>query len=1363
MELRVLGALTAHENGAAVKLGGRQQRLVLALLCAHPNEAVSLDRILDDMWGEEVPASARKAVQGYVSNLRKSLGAETIGTEPNGYRLIATAANLDALAFEGSLAAARVRSDPAQRRAALVEALAMWTGRPYEDLEDAEPLAAEIERLAELRLTASEDLIEIDIDRGRATEAIPEIGSLTSAHPFRERTRGLQMRALYSAGRQSEALQAYQDLRHALATEIGVEPSAALKGLEAQILSQDESLDDHSTPQVALKPANPFRGLRPFDERSGDQFFGRDALVRRLVEHMDQSRAARLTLVAGASGAGKSSVVRAGLVPALKREGRSTRTAIVSDDGIWIGALLECSDDVIVLDQLESGLTTPAVAARTLAVIADHAQRPGGPWIVATVRADYLDVLLSDPAIGLLVEPALVLVPPMDDRELTEAIVEPAARVGVRVAEGLTHLLVADMRERAAGLPLLQYALTETYEAGELSVDNYRSVGGLGGALARRAEALIQQMSEERRDLLRTCLLRLVALGADGQPSLQRHAVADLTADQREVLELFGSHRMVTFDGGDAASVSIAHEALVRDWPLFARWIEDARDDLVGLRRLSLAARDWHREGRPASLLFGPALANRYDERLEVQATAGDIEFLAASRSAAASDLQRRRWIRRAAVGAIGAVAILAAVLAVFARSDRQEADAQREEAEAQRLIADIERADAERRALVSEALLQAGSDPVLGLLLAIEAYALDPTLESVRPVLSVLGRFSAEPVIFDDFAGRFDLTGSISDEFGIFYPTRCSVEVEPGTFLVATEGEEFAFIESVKSLGRIIDSSAYGCQISLDSTGTLGLGRRTSFRGTTLFDLTSGDVQASSAEIEDAHFVGDGRILGFANEAGTGRIVRDQSTQEELLWADPSLTKLTPTGVMATAIYPDRLGSLIVLSDAVMGSDGERASDVVRRYVVDARDLSIVHDLGVVEWTPAEVTWSRDGTLFGDVSKSGRLRVWDARSGELVTDGSVDTDIDLGAWISFSPSNDQVALVLRSGGVSIRPLNDPARPAFQVRRPSAVNPVEAADASFIDPDTIAVLLDDGTIEVTNLRRSALAAETIPNADPVPQLVAARWAVEGRSYVLTNASEIVEVAGSERRSTPLLPRESPAVAGITATSRPDRVHVWAGDLGSPAEPGSFHTVEVDLIALSPVGPSIEIGLFPGTELAVGLRDRVVAQNLGGTIFQFGYNGDRLASRVDLSFSGAAIAQSPSSSRALVAGSGQLALVDLDTGDIIDQIEANVSSPLAFVSEELAVIGRVGGDIELWSVTGLEGIGPVVPLEKRSQGETLTVTTDGDLWYHSAQGSQQIVIDGATLVQTACRLAGRSLTNDEWRRHVSTEDAFTPVC
>jgi len=165
MELRVLGALSAHENGRPLDLGGRQQRLVLALLIIRVNDVVSLDRLLDEMWGENVPASARKAVQGYVSNLRKVLGADTIRTEPTGYRLIADRNAIDALAFEDALNSARTQPDPGPQ---VTHAFAMWTGRPYEDLDDHEALRAEIERLEELRLSASEQVIERAIDAGRA-------------------------------------------------------------------------------------------------------------------------------------------------------------------------------------------------------------------------------------------------------------------------------------------------------------------------------------------------------------------------------------------------------------------------------------------------------------------------------------------------------------------------------------------------------------------------------------------------------------------------------------------------------------------------------------------------------------------------------------------------------------------------------------------------------------------------------------------------------------------------------------------------------------------------------------------------------------------------------------------------------------------------------------------------------------------------------------------------------------------------------------------------------------------------------------------------------------------------------------------
>ncbi|MGI9607588.1 MAG: BTAD domain-containing putative transcriptional regulator [Acidimicrobiales bacterium] len=1368
MELRVLGALSAHENGQALDLGGRQQRLVLALLATRPDQVVSFDRLLDEMWGEDPPTSARKAVQGYVSNLRKTLGADKIRTETTGYRLVTDELTIDAITFETSMRTTRETADGSTRRQLIAHALESWAGRPYEDLEDVDALSAETARLGELRLVASEEITELAIEQGDAASVLPDIGRLARSNPFRETTCALHMRALYATGRQREALQTFEDLRHRLAEEIGVEPSQALKDLEAQLLTQTVADPSADSSRRAPLTRNPYRGLRPYDERSGDSFFGRDALVRRLIEHVDRAAAIRLTVVTGASGAGKSSVVRAGLVPRMHDDGRSTRTTVLTPGSAWLGPSDHQPSDIVVLDQLEAALSSDEDAAQTCAAIAAAAHDRDGPRIVATLRADYLDVVLGNPHLGQLIEAALVIVPPMTDDELVEAIVKPAASVGVGISPALTDLLVTDMRERAAGLPLLQYALTESFErsaGGELTINDYRHVGGLGGALGRRADALLAPLNATKRALVREALLGLVTLGADGVPILRTEHLDDIDDERRAILELFGEHRMVTFDRGDTPTVAISHETLVREWGQLARWIEEARSDLTAQRRLADSSTAWDEEGRPDELLFGPSLLARYDDGPQPWTTQLDREFLAASRAEVGLSQQRRRRTRRVIGAALGAAALIAIAFALVAQNDRRDADEQRQ-------LAD-------QRALVSEALLQGQGDPQLGLLLAAEAYAAEPGHPSLRPLLSVLGRFPAEPVVIDDFTHGTDgvaggifgrsVSGTVRTVFS------CTTDVAPGVFLsAARDSGTVALVDAATGIGRVIETPTTACTVSVDDQRASGVTddiRSVGVLVSVVFDLQTGAIQAESAEINQPVWLPGGRILGFARTTEIGRIdAGDQSESSELVFADPTLSEFTKTGVSATAIYPDRTGDFIVLSD-----QAREFSAVVHRYILDARDLSVVHDLGVVERTPNRVIWSPDGSLFGDVSESDRLRVWRVDSGELIADTPLGFNTSQGAWLAFSPTNAHVALVMRTGEVTIRPIDEPSQLTVQVRRETGGESLGATAASFIDDDTIAVLLNDGSVEVTNLQSSALAkSEVSPSADL--QFRSTGWAErDGRVLGLTDDVALVELGDPTRSSAHLLGGGTrPRIAGTSPSTESNLLRVWAADLDSTVEsdsfmtpstfePGSVRVLEVDLESLEPIGEQVTFELLPGTRLVVGLRDRIAAQNAAGTIFQYGFDGERLSSRVDLPFLASAISQSPSSSRAIVAGSGGLAVVDLDSGEVFEELSTSAGAPVAMLSDDLAVITRLGGDVELWSVGQLESIGPLLPIEKRGRNESVHVTDSGDVWYHTSDLSQHITTSTDELLRAACRLALRPLTEAEWQRHVSTERSFDPTC
>ncbi len=245
MDFRILGPLEVFEDGRALDLGGAKQRAALAMLALHANRVVSRDRLIEALWDEEPTETARKALQGYVSQLRKVLGRERLETKTPGYLLRLAPDELDLARFERLHDSGRPE-----------EALELWRGDPLADFADQRFAQAEIARLQELRLSCVEQRIERDLAAGRHAELVGELEALTQEHPLREHLRAQLMLALYRAGRQAEALAAYQAARSALVDELGIEPGQRLRGLHQQILSQDPALD------LPVRPA-PARGAEP--------------------------------------------------------------------------------------------------------------------------------------------------------------------------------------------------------------------------------------------------------------------------------------------------------------------------------------------------------------------------------------------------------------------------------------------------------------------------------------------------------------------------------------------------------------------------------------------------------------------------------------------------------------------------------------------------------------------------------------------------------------------------------------------------------------------------------------------------------------------------------------------------------------------------------------------------------------------------------------------------------------------------------------------------------------------------------------------------------------------------------------------
>jgi DNA-binding SARP family transcriptional activator/WD40 repeat protein len=906
LEFRILGSFEVVDDEGSVALGGPKQQALLAALLLHRGEVISSDRLIDELWGGRPPATAVKTLRVYVSNLRKALGDGSLVTRGHGYLLTPKPDQVDVDRFERLAAEGRAaleRGDALAARERLRAALALWRGSALADF-CYEPFAGpEIARLEEARLSALEDRIDADLALGGDGALIAELEGLAAANPLQERLRGQLMRALYRAGRQVDALTVYRQTRELLREELGLEPSRTLQELERSILEQDPSLETRIQPAGSLGVC-PYKGLAFFDRADADYFFGRERLVTDLIARLVDST---VVGILGPSGIGKSSLLRAGVLPALS-------SGILPGSARWHQVLirpgpLPCSQlaralagdrlcqvveqlspgerIVVAVDQFEELFAVCQVENERVSFLEDLVAAACDPErraiLLVALRADFYGRLASYPRFGDLVSASHVLVGPMDSDGLTRAVEQPAARAALELEPGLADALVSDVVGETGGLPLLSTALLELWrarEGGVLRYGSYRRSGGVRGAVARLAEDAYTRLGEREQRHARTVMLRLASGDAE-RPVRRRVPLTELERlDGAEpVIAALTKARLLTVSDGE---VELSHEALLHEWPRYRIWLDE---DSVGRRlhgHLSHSAREWEATGHdPGDLYRGARLTGALDWAGQHSYELAPIErrFLTASRRHA-DHTARRLGALLAGVALLVLAALVAGAVALVEK----------------------ERAASEARlALARQLDAEAMNEPQLGLalLLAREAITLERSPQTESLLLSTLQRSR----------------GGLERRFAVGGPTLCCNGPAPAAppLAFSPDGKTFAVRLAAATVG-------------LFSAGTLR--RQGSF-----------SIRPSSAPITALAWLPTGRELAVGGHSGLVELWRINGTphlERSLrgLQAAPGQAE----AIQAIAFSPD--GRLIAASDA---SEASQAAGELPSPVPATRRSSLV------------------------------------------------------------------------------------------------------------------------------------------------------------------------------------------------------------------------------------------------------------------------------------------------------------------------------------------------------------------------------------------------------------------------------------
>jgi WD40 repeat protein len=1229
-----------------------------------------------------------------------------------------------------------------------------------------------------------------------------------------------------------------------------VEGDLAASVVDLQLVREQARLFGAGPGRGAVEPEEPpYKGLASFGEGDVEWFYGRERLVAELIARL---AGAPLLGVVGPSGSGKSSAVRAGLVPALKAGvlPNSDKWIVVQmrpgehplrelDRALWstlperIRGLLEGEDRplratrevlgaderlVLVIDQFEEVFTLCTdedERAAFLAAIVEAAVDPRAKEIVVlALRADFYGRCAASPSLAELLGANHVLVGPMTAEEYRRAIEQPALHAGVRIEPALVDELVSEVLGEPGALPLLSTALLELWERRDgrtIRAGEHAATGGVRGAVARLAEETYAGLNEEQKPIVRSVLLRLAGPGAGESVVRRRVPLAEFDAERNpdvaRVLEVLADRRLLTVSEG---AVEVAHEALLREWPRFQEWLEEDREGRRLHAHLTATAHEWGERGQdPADLYRGARLSAALDWTTQHTLDLNELEreFVNASRVENERDLvEQRRRNRRLRLLLAGTAALLLLAIVAGGVALGQRASAKKQA----------------RVALAHELGAEAVSEPRIdrAMLLAREAVDLDSSRQTAGTLLATLLRSpSALGTISSAITDRPQQialspdgkTLSVVENTGLvrIYDTGTGQErgkplpnapTFPATFTkdgklvllfrapseTAAPAIEVLHAHTLKHLRFLPLDKRW---LSTFTSGAEPLLASPDSRYAYLaYSEVDPDTQSDGAAYVDRWDVRTGKLLET-------RAVGSKGMFDGYVTANGNVVLLTDTEVVTldgktlrrVRSKPVRPPYPSSMARASLAPDGQTIAtagltDEVR--FIDVRTGRTTKGVGGTGISVQNMAFSPKGDTFVATYDNGVVTVWNPKTGTVADTFKGHEDRVLG--VAFSADGKTLFTCSLDGAILEWDLGHERR----FGRPFAVTPIAAATQERLGLPALppVAMAKNGTKFATRIGESGVGIFSVGTLhrlrsfaiDLGGPITAIAWST-GDELAIAGMGGRVQLWNIAAR-----PRRVRSFAGMTSTTglaaavnqlafSPDgrmlaaagvnhtrgntpplgSVAVWQTATGKVLWKRANRQGPADSVAFSRDGKRLALGL----EIGFGAVDQIVDPTSGRV--------ERLIRPLGGSAS-QSLAFAPDGTLATGSWAGIVQRWDVSTGKQLGHPLLAMPAPVSSISfdptgNEFATGGGSGGFVKLWDTHTLQQLGAAFPGEP-GQWANAQFAPDGSELVTLYSNGRGTVWPGTVRAweDHACRVAGRNLTREEWRRFVRGR-AYSKVC